>query len=63
MPSPSPATADLTFLVDAAALPAIAAALGPGASIMVRYGDDDTERALRVITPPAARRPVHAPGP
>jgi hypothetical protein len=97
MPSPSPTTADLTFLVrrpgrfhgesrvvvtaaggrarglwsagrpglglrpwadleeaDAATLPAIAAALGPGASIMVRYGDDATERALRARVPPAA---------
>jgi hypothetical protein len=98
MPSPSPATADLTFLVrrpgrfdgesrvvvtagegaqarglwfagrpdlglrpwadleqaDAEALPALAAALGPGGSIMIRYGDDDTERALRTRVPPAA---------
>jgi hypothetical protein len=98
MRSPSPATADLTFLTrrpgrfqgesrvvvaagggsearglwfagrpdlglrpwvdleqaDPGALPAIAAALGPGASIMVRYGDDETERALRVRVPPAA---------
>jgi hypothetical protein len=39
---------------DADALPAIARALGPGASIMVRYGGDDTERALRRRVPAAA---------
>ena len=36
------------------ALPAIAQALGPGASIMVGYGADETERALRRRVPPAA---------
>ena len=36
------------------ALPAIAAALGPGGSIMVAYGGDETEHALRRRVPPAA---------
>jgi len=39
---------------DGDALPAVARALGPGASIMVGYGGDDTERALRRRVPPAA---------
>jgi hypothetical protein len=39
---------------DPDALPAIARALGPGASIMVGYGGDDTERALRRRVPAAA---------
>lgn len=36
------------------ALPAIAQALGPGGSIMVAYGGDETEHALRRRVPPAA---------
>jgi hypothetical protein len=36
------------------ALPAVAAALGPGGSIMVAYGGDETEHALRRRVPPAA---------
>jgi hypothetical protein len=39
---------------DPGALPAFARALGPGASIMVGYGADETERALRRRVPPAA---------
>jgi hypothetical protein len=39
---------------DLAALAPIARALGPGASIMVAYGGDETERALRRRVPPAA---------
>src|SRR5687768_14028060 len=39
---------------DAGALRPIAQALGPGGSIMVRYGADETERALRRRVPPAA---------
>lgn len=39
---------------DLDALPAIAQALGPGGSIMVGYGADETERALRRGVPPAA---------
>ena len=36
------------------ALPAVAERLGAGASIMVAYGGDDTERALRRRVPAAA---------
>ncbi|HXF72658.1 MAG TPA: hypothetical protein VNO79_08645, partial [Actinomycetota bacterium] len=32
---------------DPAVLPEVAAALGPGGSLMVAYGGDETERALR----------------
>ena len=39
---------------DAGVLGPIARALGPGASIMVGYGGDETERALRRRVPPAA---------
>lgn len=39
---------------DAGALLPIAQALGPGGSIMVGYGGDETERALRRRVPPAA---------
>ena len=39
---------------DAGALRPIARTLGPGGSIMVRYGRDETERALRRRVPPAA---------
>jgi hypothetical protein len=36
------------------ALGPVARALGPGAAIMVAYGDDETEHALRRKVPPAA---------
>jgi hypothetical protein len=39
---------------DPAVIPDVAAALGPGASLMVAYEGDDTERALRRKVPPAA---------
>ena len=39
---------------DGGVLGPIALALGPGASIMVGYGGDETERALRRRVPPAA---------
>lgn len=39
---------------DLAVLDEIAAALGPGGSLMVAYEMDDTERALRRRVPPAA---------
>ncbi|HWO71740.1 MAG TPA: DUF1122 family protein [Actinomycetota bacterium] len=45
--------ADLVVL-DPAVLPELAAALGPGGSLMVAYGADETERALRRGVPPAA---------
>lgn len=39
---------------DPAVLPEVAAALGPGASLMVAYESDETERALRRRVPSAA---------
>lgn len=39
---------------DESVLPDIATALGPGGSVMVAYGGDVTERALRRKVPPAA---------
>jgi hypothetical protein len=39
---------------DPSVLPGVAAALGPGGSLMVAYGGDETERALRRRVPPAA---------
>jgi hypothetical protein len=45
--------ADLV-VTEPAILPEIARALGEGASLMVGYEDDDTERALRRRVPPAA---------
>ena len=39
---------------DPSVIPAVAAALGPGASLMVAYEGDETERALRRKVPPAA---------
>jgi hypothetical protein len=41
-------------LEDESVLADLAAALGPGASVMVAYGRDTTERALRRKVPPAA---------
>jgi hypothetical protein len=45
--------ADLV-ITEPAILPEVARALGEGASLMVGYEDDDTERALRRRVPPAA---------
>jgi hypothetical protein len=45
--------ADLV-LEDEAVLAPVAAALGPGGSVMVAYGRDTTERALRRKVPPPA---------
>ena len=45
--------ADLV-VTDVSVLPDIANELGPGASLMVAYEGDDTERALRRRVPPAA---------
>jgi hypothetical protein len=45
--------ADLV-VTDPAILPEVARELGPGASVMVGYEADDTERALRRRVPPAA---------
>lgn len=45
--------ADLV-LSDLRALPALARALGPGAGLMVAYGSDTTEAALRRKVPPPA---------
>ena len=45
--------ADLV-VTDPAILPEVARALGPGGSVMVAYGGDETERALRRRVPPAA---------
>jgi hypothetical protein len=45
--------ADLVCL-DWSILPEVARALGPGASMMVAYEGDETERALRRRVPPAA---------
>lgn len=45
--------ADLV-VTDPSILPAVARELGPGASLMVAYGDDETGRALRRSVPPAA---------
>lgn len=45
--------ADLV-VTDPSILPEVARALGPGASVMVAYEGDDTERALRRRVPPAA---------
>jgi hypothetical protein len=45
--------ADLV-VVDPSVLGDVAAALGPGASVMVAYEGDATERALRRKVPPAA---------
>jgi hypothetical protein len=39
---------------DLAVIPAVAAALGPGGSLMVAYEGDETERALRRKVPPPA---------
>jgi hypothetical protein len=39
---------------DLSVLPEITATLGPGSSLMVAYEADETERALRRRTPPAA---------
>jgi hypothetical protein len=39
---------------DLAVVPDVAAALGPGGSLMVAYEGDETERALRRKVPPAA---------
>lgn len=39
---------------DRAVLPQVAAALGPGGSLMVAYGEDETGRALRRGVPPVA---------
>lgn len=39
---------------DPAVIPVVAAALGPGGSLMVAYEGDETERALRRKVPPAA---------
>ena len=48
-----PPWADLV-VTEPAVLPEVARALGKGASLMVGYQDDDTERALRRRVPPAA---------
>lgn len=45
--------ADLV-VTDLSVLVAVAAALGPGGSVMVAYAGDETERALRRKVPPAA---------
>jgi hypothetical protein len=45
--------ADLV-VTEPAILPEVARSLGPGASMMVGYEGDDTERALRRRVPPAA---------
>jgi hypothetical protein len=39
---------------DLAVIPGVAAAVGPGGSVMVAYEGDDTERALRRKVPPQA---------
>jgi hypothetical protein len=39
---------------DLAVIPAVAASLGPGGSLMVAYEGDETERALRRKVPPPA---------
>lgn len=45
--------ADL-YVTDTSVLPEVAAELGPGASLMVAYEADETERCLRRRIPPAA---------
>jgi hypothetical protein len=45
--------ADLV-VADLRMLPAVAQRLGPGGALMVAYGADETERALRRRVPPAA---------
>ncbi len=45
--------ADLV-VTDTSILPEVANMLGPGASLMVAYGEDETERALRRKVPPQA---------
>jgi hypothetical protein len=39
---------------DLGVIPGVAAAVGPGGSVMVAYEGDETERALRKKVPPAA---------